>query len=218
MSLGGRVEARDAMKNVVLLGDSVFDNGAYVGQDTDVLRQLRQLLAPGWKAVLNARDGAVISDMEAQLGKLPSGATHLVLSVGGNDALRQSGTLDASVDSVAGALTMLNLVRENFRTSYATMLDKVSSLKIPTAVCTIYDPRYPDLTRRKIAAAALALLNDAITREAFARSLTLIDLRLVCDQDADFANPIEPSSEGGEKIARAIFRFLNGEHDASLIV
>src|SRR3954454_19213858 len=165
MSLCGRVEALDEMKHIVLLGDSVFDNGAYIGHDANVVRQLRQLLAPGWKAVLNARDGAVIADIEAQLGKLPSDATHLVLSVGGNDALRQSGVLDASVDSVAGALTMLILVRENFRTSYAAMLDKVTSLKIPTAVCTIYDPRYPDLSRSKIAAAALALLNDAITRE-----------------------------------------------------
>jgi hypothetical protein len=82
----------------------------------------------------------------------------------------------------------------------------------------VYDPRCPDLSRRNIAAAALALLNDAITRDAFARKLTLIDLRLVCDQDADFANPIEPSSKGGAKIARAIFRFLNSEHDAGLIV
>jgi len=27
---------------------------------------------------------------------------------------------------------------------------------------------------------------------------------LICTEDADYANPIEPSARGGEKIARAI--------------
>jgi hypothetical protein len=45
----------------------------------------------------------------------------------------------------------------------------------------------------------------------------VIDLRLVCTEPADYANPIEPSSGGGEKIARAIVTALGlteqtGEH------
>ena len=32
----------------------------------------------------------------------------------------------------------------------------------------------------------------------------IIDLRLVCDEPAEYANPIEPSSIGGAKIALAI--------------
>jgi hypothetical protein len=36
----------------------------------------------------------------------------------------------------------------------------------------------------------------------------LIDLRLVCDSDDDFANPIEPSVRGGAKIAGAIARWI----------
>ena len=39
---------------------------------------------------------------------------------------------------------------------------------------------------------------------AFTRGLPLVDLRLICDQDEDYANPIEPSVRGGEKIAAAI--------------
>jgi len=35
-------------------------------------------------------------------------------------------------------------------------------------------------------------------------------LRLICDEDADFANPIEPSARGGAKIAQAISRFAGG--------
>jgi hypothetical protein len=40
------------------------------------------------------------------------------------------------------------------------------------------------------------------------RGLPLIDLRLICNDDADFANPIEPSVQGGAKIAAAIETLL----------
>src|SRR3954469_3473300 len=47
------------MKHVALLGDSVFDNAAYVGSGPDVARQLRSL-AQGFEITLLARDGATI--------------------------------------------------------------------------------------------------------------------------------------------------------------
>jgi hypothetical protein len=45
----------------------------------------------------------------------------------------------------------------------------------------------------------------------------VIDLRMVCTEPADYANTIEPSVRGGEKIARAIVTALGltgqaGEH------
>ena len=84
------------------------------------------------------------------------------------------------------------------------MLNGVLGRGLPTAVCTIYEPRFPDLRQRRLAATGLMVLNDCITRAAFARGLSLIDLRLICDRDEDFANPIEPSVRGGAKIAAAI--------------
>jgi hypothetical protein len=80
------------------------------------------------------------------------------------------------------------------------------------AICTIYNPRYPDPRLQRLAVTGLTVFNDAIIRQAFARGLPLIDLRLVCDQDADYANPIEPSVRGGAKIAAAIARLVT-EHD-----
>jgi len=38
----------------------------------------------------------------------------------------------------------------------------------------------------------------------FERGLPVIDLRLLCREPVDYANPIEPSSVGGAKIAQAI--------------
>ena len=60
------------------------------------------------------------------------------------------------------------------------------------------------------------LLNDKI-RQTFARGLTLIDLRLICNEDADFANPIEPSARGGAKIAQAISKFAGGASPRSSV-
>src|SRR5437764_265139 len=77
-----------AMKHVILLGDSVFDNGAYIGRDPDVRQQVEQISSQGLKATLRARDGAVISEIGNQLRGLPPiDATHLIISVGGNDAI-----------------------------------------------------------------------------------------------------------------------------------
>lgn len=205
------------MNRVVLLGDSVFDNAAYVGGKPDVVRQLRDALPPNSTADLRARDGAIIADIAGQLAQVPSNTTHLVVSAGGNDALRYSGIFEQRAETVATALAALGRIQHEFRSAYGRMLEAVLSRGLPTAVCTIYDPRYPDPARRAIAVAGLASLNDVITREAFARGVKLIDLRLVCSEDRDFANPIEPSTLGGAKIARAIARFAGRESDATVI-
>jgi hypothetical protein len=48
------------MKHIVLLGDSVFDNKAYVNGGLDVLAQLRRLIPDGWQVSLRAIDGSVV--------------------------------------------------------------------------------------------------------------------------------------------------------------
>jgi hypothetical protein len=190
--------------HVILLGDSVFDNAAYVAGGPDVVAQLRARLPSGARASLLALDGSVIRDIGPQLRRVPADATHLVLSVGGNDALREAGILDQRAGSVAEVLDRLSAIRAAFDRAYQAMLDAVVARGRPVGICTIYEPRFPDPQRRRLAATALAVLNDGITRAAFARSLPLLDLRLIFDRDEDFANPIEPSVIGGEKLARAI--------------
>ena len=46
-----------SVPNVVLLGDSIFDNGVYVRPGPDVAEQLRQDLPAGWTVTLRAVDG-----------------------------------------------------------------------------------------------------------------------------------------------------------------
>ena len=69
-------------------------------------------------------------------------------------------------------------------------------------------------TLQQMAMAAETIFNDIITFEIFNRKLPLIDLRVLCNDDKDFANPIEPSSIGGQKIASAINKVVS-LHDFS---
>lgn len=199
------------MSHVVLLGDSVFDNGAYVRKgEPDVASQVQAKLPKGWRASLSAVDGAVISSIERQLVRLPKDATQLILSVGGNDALGSSGILRESARSVAEVMTRIADVRDAFCRSYRKMLDLLAEYRLPTAVCTIYDARFPDPQEQRRVVTALSIFNDVITREAFSRKLNLIDLRLICSEHDDYANPIEPSAKGGDKIAAAIVQVAAG--------
>jgi len=191
-------------QHLVLLGDSIFDNAAYVRGGPAVIDQVIEGLPPGWRATLNAVDGSVIRSVHRQLERLPDDASHLVLSAGGNDALGQSGVLRAGVNTVGEALLLLSGILDQFRRDYVLLLRAIADRGLPTAVCTIYHPRYPERQAQAIAATALCLFNDAIVRSACQLGLPVIDLRPICNTDADYANPIEPSSLGGAKIARAI--------------
>jgi hypothetical protein len=192
------------MTHVVLLGDSIFDNKAYVGAGPDVVEQLRAALPAGWQATLAAVDGSTIADVARQLSGVPEGATHLVVSTGGNDVLEHEPLLAERAYAVAEVLDKLSKIRAAFEANYVAMLDAVTTTKLPVAVCTIYESNFEDAQLRRIANTALTIFNDIITREVFARGLPLIDLRLIFDSPADYADPIEPSAQGGGKLARVI--------------
>ena len=191
------------MNHLTLLGDSIFDNAAYVGGGPSVIGQVNGKLPEGWRATLAARDGSVITGVPAQLASVAQ-PTVAALSIGGNDALGVSGVIAQPARSVADALQRIAAIRNEFATAYERMLDIVQQRCLRLALCTIYDPNFPDLVQREVSTTALCALNDVILRLAFARDLPLIDLRLICDAPEHFANPIEPSSAGGDRIAAAI--------------
>jgi hypothetical protein len=108
--------------HVVLLGDSIFDNAAYVGAEPSVIEHLREALPGGWRATLLAVDGDSAIDVRQQLIGLDQSATHLFLSAGGNDAYNASGLLDKSVTTVTEAVALLAAAQARFRTDYQDLL------------------------------------------------------------------------------------------------
>jgi lysophospholipase L1-like esterase len=193
------------MPHVVLLGDSIFDNAAYVAGGPDVTAHLVGIVPTGWRVTCAAVDGAVLRDVPRQLARVPADATHLVVSAGGNDALAHVDLVDRAARSSAEVLGWLADAAAAFETRYAEMLMALASRSLPLTLCTIYNGNLGPTVHR-LAATALAVFNDAIIRLAITHAHPVIELRLVCTEPTDYANPIEPSIAGGAKIARAIAR------------
>lgn len=200
------------MPHVVLLGDSIFDNARYTEGGPDVISQVRQVLPIGWRGSLLAVDGATTEDVPSQLQHLPPDASHLVLSVGGNDALMNSSILNTPAASTSESLAVFANVSRGFEKRYRRAVGACRQQPLPLAVCTIYNGCFPDAAFQRLVSTALMVFNDVILRIAIEFGLAVIDLRFLCNEAADYANPIEPSSVGGAKIARAIVNLVSAGH------
>jgi GDSL-like Lipase/Acylhydrolase family len=202
------------VSHIVLLGDSIFDNRSYTGGGPDVVSQVQELVPHGSHATLLAVDGSTTVDIPSQVRRIPSDATHLVLSVGGNDAIMNSDILLKPLDSTATALGKLADVSQEFEEKYRRAVAECRKTGLPLTICTIYNGNFPDREYQRLASTALMVFNDVILRVGFEFGLAVIDLRFVCASPEDYANPIEPSSTGGAKIARCIVRSM--EHGGNL--
>jgi lysophospholipase L1-like esterase len=202
------------VSHIVLLGDSIFDNAPYVCAGAHVQAQLQSIPGTQDRVSLLARDGDVLADMVAQVARiqdLAEPADWLVVSCGGNDVLGLVGAMQSKVSSVFEAAGLLADWQAEFRRNYRRILNVVLSRRKPVVLATIYDgvPGLEPGLRM-----ALAPFNDVILREAASHCLPLLDLRLICDEPGDYAavSPIEPSAQGGRKIAAAIAQLVR-EHD-----
>jgi hypothetical protein len=198
--------------HLALLGDSIFDNKAYTRGEPDVVTHLRAQLPDRWQATLLALDGSAIGDLEWQLSRLPAGVTHLAVAVGGNDALRNIDLLERRVTSTRETLLLFGRRVARFEAAYRAAIRDVVATRLPAAACTIYNGRFEG-EADEVVRAALTVFNDAILRVLFEARVDVIDLRLICCEASDYANPIEPSGEGGRKIADAIVRALTRGND-----
>ena len=165
------------MGQVVLLGDSIFDNARYVPDRLPVIDQVRSSLPWNWRATLLAVDGSITRDVPNQAGDRPADTTHLFVSAGGNDALGECSILNEAVGTVGEALSLVQALRMRFLEQYRAMLRALAAANLPTTVCTIYDA-IPNLGQAE--RAALAIFNEVILREAFIAGIPVIDLRACC--------------------------------------
>lgn len=97
------------MTHILLLGDSILDNGEYVPGGPSVSKQLQQCLndrAGGSDATvtLGAVDGSITAEVSEQLARRPASTTHIVVSTGGNDALEYLPQLHEPTQTIKTAL------------------------------------------------------------------------------------------------------------------
>jgi hypothetical protein len=205
-------------RHIVLLGDSIFDNSMYVPGGPSVIEHVRRMLPAGDQATMLALDGATVASVFRQLERMPTDATHLVLSAGGNDALWTAGSVfpQESTD-VRSALQCLSEPLAMFKAEYRRLIRALCEKHLPLVICTVYDS-VPGLDSSETA--GVCLFNDTITRTAFEFGATLIDLRIVCNESSDYStvSPIEPSANGGRKIAMAILNTLSDRENSRRVI
>jgi hypothetical protein len=175
----------------------------------------------GWTASLLAVDGSTTAEVPSQLQSLPANASHLVLSVGGNDAIMNASILQMPADSASMVLAALADVACRFERNYRRAVEACRLVNLPVILCTIYNGCFPDPQYQRTISTALIVFNYVILRVGIEFRLSIIDLRFVCSSPSDYANPIEPSSLGGAKIARAIVNLVTSsrsENNGAVIV
>ena len=199
------------MKHIALLGDSIFDNAEYVDKGDSVIEQLNVNLPINHKATLFAVDGDITSDVNAQLVLLPTDITHAILSIGGNDALRIVSVLQQPSSTVGESMQVFTKIRLDFQKRYRDLIIKIKQKVNNLVICTVHDC-VPDIEPRALT--ALALFNEIILKEAFSIGLSVIDLRLLCNEKGDYStvSPIEPSRQGAKKIVEQVVKIIQ-EHD-----
>lgn len=192
--------------HVVLVGDSILDNDAYVDGAPGVTDQLRGVLGDAWTVSKVAVDGDCLRHVSAQANRIDPAATHAILSIGGNDLLGNVELIRGVKDEkqVAARLSEYAGV---FAAAYGAAARACGARGREVACCTIYDAiPFTDPLMARIGPVAISLANDVIVREATAANASVIRLDQLLRESDDYAavSPIEPSAKGGQKIALAI--------------
>ncbi|RST50671.1 SGNH/GDSL hydrolase family protein [Variovorax sp. MHTC-1] len=188
---------------VVLLGDSIFDNRMHVAVGQSVKDHLQEML-PHTRISMLAADGATTADVLAQQKNFDSRSAQLFLSVGGNDALLHAALLDTPVASSADVLRIFSNIGNSFEATYNLIVSRCLKMVSRMSVCTIYEGSFADEDYQRRVSSALSFFNDRITKIALANHVEILDLRTVCSVPEDFVKNIEPSMLGGRRIAQAV--------------
>ena len=185
----------DVIRHLVLLGDALqnMDLGKGPAESTLVPRPRNP-----WKlTVLQAPEVLRKSHIRA----IPAQATHIGICVDGGWAIETSGLLQGDAQSVRGTLDALASAADEFEGIFACLIAAAKETGLPTIICTLVPARYVDPVQERAAATALAIFNDRILRRAFAERLSIVELRLVCDEDSDYASETLLSHAGVRKVA-----------------
>ena len=203
------------MSYITLLGDSIIDNKTYVQKgELSVLEHLENIseyeytqLAFDGDTTLNVLNGQLLS---------PSIATssHLVLSIGGNDLLQNlsflyEGPVDKINDAVAG---VQQYIFKPLEQRFETIIQRLSSHRANLLLCTVYegDLGRTDEFRDVLDSSKIMVssFNDTVYKTASKYNADVLELRHIFTSPEDYANPIEPSHVGGERLAQAIMDWI----------
>ena len=178
---------------VVLIGDSMLNNSAYVSANQSVPDLLSKKLVGN--TVYNfAKDGATINDCYAQLDKisteLNNSSTSIVVSCGGNNILGSRSLKTANIN--------------NLFNQYSELLKSIKT-RVPNASIYVLNLYTPTNSHYVSYHEAIDQWNQLLEDNKSSLQYKIINTSSLLVTDEDFTYNIEPSEKGGKKIVEAIF-------------
>lgn len=198
--------------HVSLLGDSIIDNKVYVGEGELSVTEHLQHKSSSYFTMI-AVDGDTTKDvLDNQLDNLKESVSHIVLSIGGNDLLQNLHLLQDETSGMKFALEKCSELISQIQENYIKILEHLSQYDAKVLLCTVYEGDLEsDLLLAKYDKAGQVMLkmhNDTVYYLASKFEVDVLELRNIFTYKEDYANPIEPSHIGGEKLARAIIQWM----------
>ncbi len=228
------------MNRIYLLGDSIIDNAPYVKKnEKDVVSHLISMYKGNPQIKINNRavDGHTMRDLlDTQLSDEGlNEATHIVMSIGGNDLLQNisflqmtaklSEVMDKDARIGKWGSKELNLSRNKvfeetyfeiikpMQQEYESIVANLSNYRAKLLLCTVYEGDLVDSDEFSdviySSKTMLSIFNDLVYRTAQKYNAEVLELRDIFVSSEDYANPIEPSHIGGEKLAKSILDWVN---------
>ncbi len=198
-------------QTILLFGDSIIDNKYYVGEnENSVLEHLQNISNDEFIQI--ALDGDTtrdVLDKQLQVSTIKD-ASKIILSIGGNDLLQNLSFLyKSNFENInEGLICLQNEIFEPLAERYEAIVKVLSSYRANLLLCTVYegdlgrtDEFRGVLDSSKIMASSF---NDIVYKTAKKFNADVLELRQIFTESDDYANPIEPSHTGGEKLANAI--------------
>jgi lysophospholipase L1-like esterase len=192
---------RNSYETILLLGDSILKNNAYVGYGSSIEDQVERKTK---KKVFNlASDYSFIHDVYSQLDRIPydwnDPSTIIFLSVGGNDLLYHYKNQENSEYD----LTMVTQLSNHYQDLVTTIQKRMNECKI--VLLDLYTPSHPKFNQYKGVIQEWNRLLQEYSNKQSLNSFLLIPTSRYLIQKDDFSHEMEPSETGGKKIAELIF-------------
>jgi lysophospholipase L1-like esterase len=204
-------------QTILLFGDSIIDNKYYVGEnENSVLEHLQNISNDEFIQI--ALDGDTtrdVLDKQLQVSTIKD-ASKIILSIGGNDLLQNLSFLyKSNFENInEGLICLQNEIFQPLAERYEAIVKVLSSYRANLLLCTVYegdlgrtDEFRGVLDSSKIMASSF---NDIVYKTAKKFNADVLELRQIFTESDDYANPIEPSHKGGEKLSKAIVEWISG--------
>lgn len=195
---GREADSPDVIRHLVLLGDALQNIDLGEGEvETALMPKPRN----PWKLTVLRTLRAL---QRGHASEIPAEATHVVISIEGAWAIEASGLLQGGTHTISEALEVLAIAADEFERILDGMIAAARETGLPTLLCTLVPARFAEPQQQRAFTAALAIFNDRILRRAIAAKLSIVDLRVVCNEDADYASATLLSRTGVRKAANVI--------------